>query len=83
MKNDTHPGFPKIRNKAPKDREPLTLYCSLGCQARGINLSVFSGGERNTLNILNVRHRHGRTKGAQERSTRDSTVKAERLLLSQ
>ena len=39
-------GFSKIRRKAQKDREPLTLFPShSGCPAKGISLSVFTGKE--------------------------------------
>lgn len=71
-------GLFKIGRKTQKmESHSLCLLLS-SCQAT----TQFSRG-RNALNILNVCQRHRQTKEAQEQSTLDSTVKAERVLLSQ
>lgn len=80
----TQLGFSKnLDEKAPKTESHSVRLSLSGCQAEKHQPLNFYGGGRHTVNILNVRHGHPWTKGAQEWSVRDSTVKAERKLLSQ
>lgn len=68
MKSSTHLGFSVSGGRPQRLRATHALvYCSPAVK-REASTSQFSQG-RNTLSILNVRHRHCRTKGAQERST--------------